>query len=377
MSAAPPNAERHLEILREELQVAIEIELTTIPPYLSALFSIPADANKAAQANLHNVVMEEMLHMTLAANVLNAVGGTPKVGRDAYVPAYPTDLPWYAAGFLVGVEQLSQNQIDIFCMIEQPEKEHPLRDRPQLLDHDHVHEHGAAEIPEPPPPPVGYTSLGQFYAAVLERLHWLVRVMGSRKVFTGDPARQVTREQYYGGGGKIVAVHDLRTAVRALREIVHQGEGTYTSVWDGSREKAVPDQAAHFYLFDEIRKGRHYRLHDKPDHPTGAEFSVDWNAVYPSRPNPVRQQYVPAHPEIASMLGAFDELFLDVLDRIGAAYDGKPDALRDAVSQMYRLRASAVELIRVPDPIFEGRTVGPSWGSADPGATDRFRPMFL
>jgi hypothetical protein len=39
------------------------------------------------------VVIEEMLHMTIAANVLNAVGGHPAIDRPDFVPNYPEDLP--------------------------------------------------------------------------------------------------------------------------------------------------------------------------------------------------------------------------------------------------------------------------------------------
>ena len=35
---------------------------------------------------IESVVMEEMLHMVLAANVLNAIGGTPSIGRPGFVP---------------------------------------------------------------------------------------------------------------------------------------------------------------------------------------------------------------------------------------------------------------------------------------------------
>ena len=64
-----------LEALRRHLQWALELEHSTIPPYLCALYSIREDANPAAAELVRSVFMEEMLHMTLVANVLNAVGG--------------------------------------------------------------------------------------------------------------------------------------------------------------------------------------------------------------------------------------------------------------------------------------------------------------
>lgn len=60
--------------LHRHLQWALQVEHTTIPPYLCALHSIPDGYNVEAATVIRSVVMEEMLHMTLVANVLNAVG---------------------------------------------------------------------------------------------------------------------------------------------------------------------------------------------------------------------------------------------------------------------------------------------------------------
>lgn len=64
-----------IESLREHLQWAIELEHFTLPPYLCALYSLDAGRNPEATEVLASVLVEEMLHMTLAANLLNAVGG--------------------------------------------------------------------------------------------------------------------------------------------------------------------------------------------------------------------------------------------------------------------------------------------------------------
>ena len=66
-----------LDDLRTHLQWAIEIEHRIIPPYLCALYSIKPGRNREASEAITSVFIEEMLHMTLAANVLNAIGGAP------------------------------------------------------------------------------------------------------------------------------------------------------------------------------------------------------------------------------------------------------------------------------------------------------------
>ncbi len=72
-----------LHSLRAHLQTAIEIEWSTIPPYLCALWSLGDEHNRPAATCIRDVVMEEMLHLTLAANVLNALGGEPCLALTA------------------------------------------------------------------------------------------------------------------------------------------------------------------------------------------------------------------------------------------------------------------------------------------------------
>ena len=58
-----------VEDLRDHLQLAIKVELTTIPPYLYALYSIDDPATTSAKY-IRSVVTEEMLHAVLMANIL-------------------------------------------------------------------------------------------------------------------------------------------------------------------------------------------------------------------------------------------------------------------------------------------------------------------
>lgn len=83
---------KSVEELGSRVQTAIEIEHSTIPP-LTALYSISSVRNAFACQTIQSVVMEEMLHMTLAANILNAVGGHPAIDNEKFIPEYPTYLP--------------------------------------------------------------------------------------------------------------------------------------------------------------------------------------------------------------------------------------------------------------------------------------------
>src|SRR5262245_66324030 len=111
-----------LASLRTHLQWALELEHSTVPPYLCALYSIPDGANVRASGLIRSVVMEEMLHMVLAANLLNAVGGEPDVCHAKFVPSYPTYLPHSDKAFLVHLRPFSPEAIATFLRIERPMK---------------------------------------------------------------------------------------------------------------------------------------------------------------------------------------------------------------------------------------------------------------
>jgi hypothetical protein len=372
LEARRRDPEYQLEQLRIDLQTAIEIEHTTLPPYLTATFSLPEAENRQAQQIVRGVAMQEMLHMTLAANVLNAIGGRPELDHRSVVPGYPTNLPWHAPGFSVGLERFSRDQIAVFREIERPEYEPETKRRLDALAGAFALTPAPAResVPEHAPHVHGYHTIGEFYAAVMERLLWVVAHLGPEKVFTGERSRQVSPEHYYGGCGEVIVVTDLPSAMRALQTIVRQGEGTPESVWNGDHETATPREPAHFYSFDELLQGRLYKVGDAPGAPTGAPLPIAWDAAFPMRANPKRWEYE-AYPEIFASMEAFDRTYFALLKSLEQAYTGHPSALRGAVAQMYELRYRAVDLLRTPDPKNPGLTLGPSWGSLPGGHRPR------
>ena len=78
-----------IDYVRSLLQTGIQVEQTVIQPYLSAKYSIHEGTNVWASSVIHSVAVEEMLHMTAAANILNAIGGHPCFNSTETVPAYP------------------------------------------------------------------------------------------------------------------------------------------------------------------------------------------------------------------------------------------------------------------------------------------------
>ena len=78
--------------------------------------------NSDATHVLRVVVVEEMLHLTLAANILNAVGGKPDLTVPGFVPQYPAYLPTGETDFEVHLQAFSEDAVNTFLKIERPAK---------------------------------------------------------------------------------------------------------------------------------------------------------------------------------------------------------------------------------------------------------------
>src|SRR5438874_1137096 len=96
--------------LQDVVQTAIALEHATIPPYLTALYSLTPSANTDIRDRLRDVVVEEMLHMTLACNLLNAIGGKPDLTKPGFLPDYPSPLPGtIEEGLIVPIKSFSMD----------------------------------------------------------------------------------------------------------------------------------------------------------------------------------------------------------------------------------------------------------------------------
>jgi hypothetical protein len=108
--------------LQSALQTAIQLEFSTIPPYLCAQWSIDSDPGGVADM-IQDIVVQEMYHFALAGNMLTATGGMPSVANAAFLPKYPTnELPGGIPQKLtVDLKPFSPAQAEVFMQIEYPE----------------------------------------------------------------------------------------------------------------------------------------------------------------------------------------------------------------------------------------------------------------
>ena len=339
-----------LESLQEHFQWAIELEHFTIPPYLCALYSLDPDRNAEAVEVVASVLIEEMLHLTLAANLLNAVGGRPRIDTPRMLLPYPRPLPHSDGSFEVPLARFSPESLEIFLKVERP------------------------ALPGAPPEGDQYESIGQFYDAIRHGLRELCEHLGEANVFCGDLARQVTDADVYTGNGSIVTVTSLDSALAALEEIVDQGEGAQLDVWDGDVDVLHPEreQVAHYFRFQELKLGRRYQRGDTPQSgPTGERIAVDWDAVLPMRANPRSSDYAPGSP-IRTAQDEFNRTYCALLWQLDQAFNGNPGVLSPAIGAMYDLKDQAQALMQMPTG--DGlTTAGPTfpyvvraWSSVEP-----------
>lgn len=337
-----------IEELHYHLHLAMQLEHATIPPYLLALYSIHPGTNTDATHILRVVVVEEMLHLTLAANILNAVGGTPDLSAPDFVPLYPTPLPDGETDFKVDLQHFSKDAIETFLKIERPRK---APDEDSRL----VHRPGLKSLVSKGllNHQLHYYSIGEFYEAIARGLDYLAETLGEEKLFIGDPAKQATSEYYYSGGGELFAVTDLKTAVAAIDLISGQGEGLGGEIYDTEHE------LAHYYRFDQLRLGRYYQPGDQPGAPSGPELTVDWDATYPIQKNPRVEEY--GNGELYQAAIAFNQSYAQFLALLTKTFNGQPQLLLEAVPQMFRLRERITQLIHNPIPGKEGVNAAPTF----------------
>jgi Ferritin-like len=319
--------------LYDALQSAIELEHSTIPLYLTAELSVMGATSSGmtyVRGTLHEVVLEEMLHMAAVCNVLNAIGGTPQINKADFIPRYPGPLPM-VGDFEVHLAPLSTDQLNVFLEIEAPE-------------------HGDLDFPETTAVflaalPPHFATIGEFYDAVMQKITEL-----GDSIFTGDPTRQLTLD------GELAAVTNAAQAVAALQLIVKQGEGTDTTPLEMPGGKL-----AHFYRFKEIKKGK--KLTPDPNSPKKYSYFVNdpitWNAseIINLLPDPKVAKYASGSAARAAVED-FNAKYSRLLDDLQDVFSGHPDSFN--AGAMFSLKQAGAKIIAIKDEV-SGKQAAPSF----------------
>jgi hypothetical protein len=346
--------------LHRHLEAAMQLEHATIPPYLTALYSIRSGTNADASNIIRVVAVEEMLHLTLAGNLLNAVGGKPNLTAKGFVPDYPAFLPDGESDFQASLQPFSKTAIHNFLQIERPAKSahhEPLEAAPLAVGNvatmeQHRPRQGAATLDRPAAASglraalvaddteEHFFSIGEFYKAIEDGLEALHAEHGAA-LFSGDPRLQVAGENYYSGGGELTPVTDLASAKSAIRLISEQGEGYEGGIFDKEGE------ISHYYRFEQLLLGRYYQRGDDYGKPTGGTVPVDWEAIYPIKANCKLSDY-PAGSDLYRAGETFNREYAAFLGLLTRAFQGEPEVLIEAIGGMFRLKEMIGQLMRQP-----------------------------
>ncbi len=336
--------QRNREWLEHALQSAVSVEFSTIPPYLSALWSIKDPMNPVA-ASIRNVVQEEMLHMALACNMLTALGCIPKINDPKMVPSYPGKIPGgvhpeltVSLSALTVFDQGSEGypgSLDAFIAIEAP---------------------SVGRRPKTPEDDKGFKTIGAFYRAILDAFRTLQPELSTDRQVSGPLAYMVMAD-LSAVEAAITLIMDQGEGSEATPEVEHtrEVEATIALIMDqGEGSEASPEvkhthELAHYYRFLEIKAGRRYSRVDKKGHVFFEGEPLEFPDVWPMAVVPkggYLQKDVPAN--VWTMLNSFDQTFTQLLDRLQSVWEhGDQAALVHAIETMFGLSQQAQSLMKI------------------------------
>jgi hypothetical protein len=299
-----------LDWLKEALQLALQLELFTLPPYLTARWSIQAFPQDPVARSIRDVRGEEMLHFGIVANLIVAIGGTPRIADAGVVPTYPGHLPGNVRPELqVALRRLDAEQAKVFMDIEFPQG-------------------GPIPLTEA----VVYNSIGEFYNAIGAAFQALNPAL--------DGARQLE------GPMDLAKITNLQQAKDAIDLIKLQGEGA-----SGTPEE-VAGSLAHYYRFAEIAKGR--KIKQNPDGTWGySNEALPMPAIWPMADIPPGGYAQAEVPDAATwdLIATFDRTYSDMLRNLEWTWVHGDDAFfGTALGLMKQLTTKGRQLMQRPKP---------------------------
>ncbi len=271
--------ERLLQTLRQLLQVALEIELSTLPIYLYTYYSLnrtlgSADsppetaysrtalfANRAG-GQIMSIAVEEMLHMSLASNLLYAVGGQP----EAYLrspSAFPTNLLAHATNgpdgkpLLIPLAKFSYEQLWRFLEIEYPEPRDAIPEDGSwqtlgqlysylrcIVSSDKLHDDDFRQHPaEHQIQPTNYSPNN--IDTVYPDHNFNQALAPAQANSAASHARFPNAADSHAGRAELIVIHSRHDALAAIATVCDQGEGLDHTRWDDPSRAEL----SHYYKF--------------------------------------------------------------------------------------------------------------------------------
>jgi len=312
-----PLSKAEMQDLRDHLQTAVEIELSTIPIYLYTYYSInrqPGNcdplangeelatfANKAGGL-IMSVAVEEMLHMSLACNLLRSLGGQPVIyGKSP--ASFPSNLPHHKAGFKVGLSKLTKDQLKKFLDIEKPEKAHAQPQGDNWKTIGQFYDYITTLIDRTTDADYGQQSnqlpggKGYYAASNVDTIYptnaWYIKQPENPL----SPVERGASQANYPNSedsGSLSLVTNRTSAIQAINTIKHQGEG-YADDHSHKNDDPEKNEDSHWFKFKSLEK-QIKKFEEKdldcfrlnfPDNPKRADYPAQFlpmvdlaNAVY-------------------------------------------------------------------------------------------------
>ena len=314
------------------LQAALQLEFSTVPVYLSAAFSL-TDENESIADLIARVAQEEMLHMAVVANLMNACSIPPDIKGSA--PVYPYSLDALDPPIRLDLKSFSLELVeDMFMRIETPEEPRVFPELSVLT----------RQAPR---------TIGQFYEAIIDIIRH-DRIPDLFKDAERDLYKQVKvvpnfRPVAYTSNddshdyplpGDIDFVIDAKdAAVRHLVWLVQQGEG---SVPNPLSSEGLP---GHYYRFESIlrekylvtdpnvREGYSYSGGDLLFSPSGVhEFAV----------NAKEEDYINGS-RVRVRMNEFNKKYTQMVDHLHSAFNCPSSNQQQQAAEEYE---SSLQIMR-------------------------------
>ena len=344
--------EQALSELKSHLQVAIEIELATIPLYLYTYYSIDRTAGgfpatplsrfaDYAGATIMSVAVEEMLHMSLSSNVLFALGQLPQLYLKSPSP-FPTNLPGHAKlgpdakPMALPLSKLSREQLWHFLEIEYPaESDAPPENGNWktigqiysyvrcIISSDHIRDDDfrqGARLHQIQPTNYSPNSIDTAYAkAAFDNT---CPVPADAPHSAAQIAGFMSREDSHAGAFQLLTVDSRETALQAIQTIDAQGEGYGPSKFDDASHR----EWSHYEKFLNLQsqfdgydpKDERLPKHPTPPAPSASPISTLQlrEIVFEMPDNPTAIQYPDGRRDVANVVSGLYQYMLIMTESI-------------------------------------------------------------
>jgi hypothetical protein len=308
--------------LADHLKTAMAVELTTIPLYLCAIYSIIDGKELEPYKKILIISKQEMLHLTLAGNMLRAIGRNQALYDKDFIPTYPDQIFYDKVDIKLG--PADKRTLESFVQVERPHQPRNWASRTVLER---------------------YRSIGHFYEHVKQGIEALCpEGSGPCALFRHNHDKQFGDTEIFKHSGP-VTVKDRASGLAALEKIVVQGEGAHPD-----------DPNSHYNIFQRFLKEHEtWKCHDYLEDPKTAKYE--------------------STPFVHKLSLAFDALYCYLLQTIDRAWETSRDNATVARKHLVaNIRKIMIAMTRVAEllvvqKLTSGKSPAPCFEFYPPGGS--------